>query len=115
MDVAILAGSWFDPAPGARKQMENAQLLQSLEAVAGELAVEIRQEDLEGSSGGLYRLHGHACILVDRNLSVSERVDLMARSLARLPLDGVFMPPTVRQLLENRATPPPEASDAERP
>jgi hypothetical protein len=85
--------------------MENAQLLHSLEAVAGELAVQIRHEDLEGSPGGLYRLRGRICILVDRNLSVSERVDLMARSLAQLPLDGVFMPPTVRELLESRAMP----------
>ena len=85
--------------------MENAQLLHSLEAVADELAVEIRHEDLEGSCGGLYRLRGRICILLDRNLSVSERVTLMVRSLAQLPLDGLFIPPAVRELLESRASP----------
>ncbi len=65
--------------------MENVQLLHSLEAVAGELAVQIRHEDLEGNRGGLCRLRGRVCILVDRNLSVSERVNLMARCLAQLP------------------------------
>ncbi len=84
--------------------MENVQLLQSLEAVAEELSVDIRHEDLEGGRGGLFRLRGRSCILVDRNLSVAERVDLMTRSLSQLPLDGVFMPPAVRELLEFRAT-----------
>jgi hypothetical protein len=86
--------------------MENVQLLQSLEAVADELSVEIRHEDLEGSRGGLFRLRGHCCILVDRNSSVAERVDLLVRSLSQLPLDGVFMPPAVREMLERRATSP---------
>lgn len=89
--------------------MENAQLLQNLEAIAGELSVEIRLENLEdlgGSRGGLFRLRGQPCILMDRNLSVPERVNLLARSLAQLPLDGVFMPPAVRELLESRATSP---------
>ena len=86
--------------------MEDAQLLQSLEIVADELAVEVRREDLDGSRGGLCRLRGRTCILVDRNLSLAERVDLMARSLARLPLDGVFMPPAVRELLEQRSASP---------
>jgi hypothetical protein len=86
--------------------MENAQLLQILEAIAGELAVDIRQEDLDGSRGGLFRLRGRCCILVEQKLSLSERVELMVRSLAQLPLDGVFIPPTVRQLLESRAASP---------
>ncbi len=87
--------------------MKNAQLLQTLEAVAAELSVEIRIEnlaDLGGHRGGLFRLRGQPCILMDRNSSVPERVDLLTRSLARLPLDGVFMPPAVRELLESRAT-----------
>ena len=86
--------------------MENEQLLHSLEAVAGELAVQIRHEDLEGSRGGLFRLRGRVCILVDRNLSVSERVNLMARCLAQLPLDGVFMPPKVREMLRESSDVP---------
>ena len=82
--------------------MNDARLLQELEAVASELSVEIRLEDLEGSRGGLFRLRGQTCILLDRELSVPERVDLMVRSLARLPLDGVFLRPAVRELLQER-------------
>ena len=86
--------------------MTDAQLLQTLEAVADDLGVEIRREDLEGSRGGLCRLRGRPCILVDRDLTLPERVDLVARSLARLPLDGVYMPPVVREYVEERTAPP---------
>ena len=84
--------------------VEEARLLQELEAVASQLSVEIRHEDLDGSRGGLFRLRGQTCILLDRELSLPERVDLMARALARLPLDGVFLRPAVREYLEGRTT-----------
>lgn len=82
--------------------MDDAHLLQELETLACDLAVEVRREDLEGSRGGLYRLRDRTCILIDRRLSVPERVDLMARALACLPLGGVFIRPAVRELLERR-------------
>lgn len=84
--------------------MNDARLLQELEAVASELSVEVRHEDLEGSRGGLIRLRGQTCILLDRDLSIPERLELMARSLARLPLDDVFLRPAVRELLRDRAS-----------
>ena len=83
--------------------MNDAHLLQELEAVASQLSVEVRHEDLEGSRGGLVRLRGQRCILLDRELSVPERVELMAGALARLPLDDVFLRPVVRELLEDHA------------
>ena len=85
--------------------MDYAKLLHSLEVVAAELAVEIRQDDLQGRPGGMFRHRDQTCIVVDRNLPLPERVDLMARSLSRLSLDGVFMPPAVRELLEGSAPP----------
>ena len=84
--------------------MNEARLLQELEAVASELSVEVRHEDLEGSRGGLVRLRGRTCILLDRDLSIPERLELMARSLARLPLEDVFLRPAVRELLRDRAS-----------
>lgn len=76
--------------------------LQELEALAADLAVEVRYEDL-GGRGGLCRFGGRTCLLVDRNLSVPERVDLFVRGLSALPLEGVFIRPHLRELLEGRA------------
>lgn len=84
--------------------MNEAHLLQELEAVASQLSVEVRHEDLEGSRGGLIRLRGETCILLDRELPVGERVEVLAGALARLPLEDVFLPPAVRELLEDRAS-----------
>lgn len=86
--------------------MDHARLLQELEAVAAELAVEVRREDLDGSRGGLCRLRGRTCILLDRSLSVPERVDLMVGALSQLALDDVFVRPAVRELLERRSIAP---------
>ncbi|MFC1526198.1 hypothetical protein ACFL6X_05230 [Candidatus Latescibacterota bacterium] len=83
--------------------MEESLLLQELEALAAELAVDVRYEDLD-SRGGLCRFGGRTCLLLSRDLSVPERVDLFAEGLAGLPLEGVFMRPRVRELLERRAS-----------
>ncbi len=92
------------PLPHQPDAIEEARLLQELEAVASQLSVEIRHEDLDGSRGGLFRLRGQTCILLDRELPLRERVDLMASALARLPLDDVFLRPAVREYLEGRTT-----------
>jgi hypothetical protein len=83
--------------------MEESLLLQELEALAAELAVDVRYEDLD-SRGGLCRFGGRTCLLLNRNLTVSERVNLFAEGLADLPLEGVFMRPRVREFLERRVS-----------
>ena len=82
--------------------MDQALLFQELEALAAELEVEVRYDDL-ASRGGLCRVGDRTCLFVNRNLSLVERVDVFADALASLPLDGVFIRPRVRDLLENRA------------
>ena len=79
--------------------MEQATILQELETLAADLAVEIRYEALEGN-GGLCRYEDKTCIIANRALAVSERVHLLSRELARFPLDDVFIRPRIRELLE---------------
>ncbi|MFH1567327.1 MAG: hypothetical protein ABIL09_04945 [Gemmatimonadota bacterium] len=82
--------------------MDQTAVLQDLEALAAALQIDVRYEDLEGR-GGLCRFGGRTCLLVSRGLSVPERVDLFVGGLSSLPLDGVFIRPRVRELLERRA------------
>jgi hypothetical protein len=79
--------------------MNQALLLQELETLAAQLGVEVRYEELE-SAGGLCRYGGKYCLIASRNLSVAGRIRLLARELGRLPLEGVFLRPSVRELLE---------------
>ena len=86
--------------------MEEAQLLQQLEALAVDLGVEIRYDDLEESRGGLCRCRDRTYLVVDHHLSLPQRVQLLSCELSRLCLDDVFLRPDLRELLESRACGP---------
>ena len=79
--------------------MDQAIILQELEALATDLAIEIRYDELE-STGGLCRFKGRTCLIVNRYLSVAERIRLFSRELYQFPLGDVFIRPQVRQVLE---------------
>ena len=79
--------------------MDQAIILQELEALATDLAIEIRYDELE-STGGLCRFKGRTCLIVNRYLSVAERIRLFSRELSQFPLGDVFIRPQVRQVLE---------------
>ena len=76
--------------------------LQELEALAADLAVEVRYEEMVGR-GGLCRFGGRTCLIADRALPLPDRVDLFVRALSSLPLEGVYIRPHLRELLESRA------------
>jgi hypothetical protein len=81
--------------------MNQTLLLQELETLAAQLGVEVRYEELE-SSGGLCRYGGKLCLIASRHLPLAGRIRLLSRELGRLPLEGIFLRPSVRELLENR-------------
>ena len=81
--------------------MNQILLLQELETLAAQLGVELRYEELE-TSGGLCRYSGKLCLIVDRRLPLARRIALLSRELGRLPLEGVFLRPSVRELLEKQ-------------
>ena len=83
--------------------MDEAIILQELEALAEALAVEVRYDDFDGR-GGLCRYGGKTYLIINRDFSVSERIDLISNGLARFSLDDVFIRPQVRKLLEERAS-----------
>lgn len=87
--------------------MNQALLLQELETLAVQLGVEVRYEELE-SQGGLCRYRGRLCLIASRHLSVAGRIRLFSRELSRLSLEGVFLRPSVRELLENQSEAPTE-------
>ena len=83
--------------------MDGSIILQELESLAEDLAIEIRYDDFEGR-GGLCRYGGRAYLILNRTLPVDERIDLISRALARFPLDDVFIRPQVREVLEKRVS-----------
>lgn len=85
--------------------MEDALILQELEALAAELEIEVRYEDLDGAAGGLCKVRGRQSLILDRTLLPSERVSSLSRALARCPFEELFVRPHVRALLESHRPP----------
>ncbi|MFT5375962.1 MAG: hypothetical protein ACI906_002791 [Candidatus Latescibacterota bacterium] len=82
--------------------MDETALLQELEALAEELAIEVRYDTLEGL-GGLCRYGGKAYLILNRDSNNTERLNAFARAFSRLSLDAVFVRPQVREFIEENA------------
>ena len=82
--------------------MSEPMLLQELEALARRLGVKVRSGSLEGS-GGLCRYGGATHLILNRSLSVPERIEEFLRALRQLDLDAVFVVPKIREMIEEEA------------
>jgi hypothetical protein len=84
--------------------VNETSLLEHLEEIAFRLGVDLRYENLGlgglRCDGGYCRLSGKPMILVNRRDSRRRKILILARSLARLDLDGIFIPPAVRKVIE---------------
>jgi hypothetical protein len=92
--------------------VDPARLYDALLSVALKLGVEIRVERLLVDSqraGGLCRLRGRQLVLLDDRSSTVERSAALAEALSELDLEGIYMPPEARLVVEaaRRAAPAP--------
>jgi hypothetical protein len=83
--------------------MNETNLLQELEALAEELAIEVRYDTLEGT-GGLCRYGGKTYLILSRELNNAEKLRVFARAFSRLSLDAIFVRPQVREFIETHAS-----------
>ena len=79
--------------------MDDEALLWELERVARRLGIEVRYEDCEGR-GGMGLLRGRRVIFVDERRPPVGRAEVIASCLAQLDLEGLFIPPRVREFIE---------------
>jgi hypothetical protein len=86
--------------------MNDTLLLQHLEEIAHRLGVELRYENLSHSGirseGGFCKVAGKPIILINRKDSRHRKILVLARSLRKLNLEGIFIPPAVRRVIESR-------------
>jgi hypothetical protein len=84
--------------------MTESSMLEHLEEIALRLGVELRYEQLGMGGlrcdGGYCRVAGKPLILVNRKDSRRRKILVLARSLAKLDLEGIFIPPAVRKIIE---------------
>ncbi len=92
--------------------MKPEQLTEVLETAAGQIGVRVRYETLgpaTGGMGGLCRIHGDWCVIIDKKATPSERVSILMDALAGLDTEGVYLPPKVREVLSSRRAARPAA------
>jgi hypothetical protein len=86
--------------------MKAEQLAEILETAATQLGVKVRYEALTTSGptggGGLCRVKGDWCVIIDKKTAPSERASILTDALATMDTDAIFLPPKVRELLAQR-------------
>jgi hypothetical protein len=79
--------------------MRDSELLDAMEDLARKSGIRVRRESFRGD-GGLCRVGDQQSIIINRSRMPAEQVQILAASLALIDLDGVFMPPQVRDLID---------------
>jgi|HubBroStandDraft_6_1064221.scaffolds.fasta_scaffold56116_5 hypothetical protein len=96
--------------------MKPEQLTEALEQAANQLGIQVRYDTMTGDvagGGGLCKLKGQWCVIIDRKTPPSDRAATLTEALAQFDTDGVFLPPKVREALTaRRAALHPPAADA---
>ena len=82
--------------------MRPEQITEALEQAAAHLGVRVRYETMTGETaggGGLCKLKGQWCVLIDRRTPPAERAALLVEALAGFDTESIFLPPEVRDAL----------------
>ena len=109
--------------------MTPLRVLAELESIAARMGIAVRAEPfgskLLRGRGGRCWVHGRPLVVMDASLATVDRIPLLAAALARFELDleGVYVAPAVRALIEaaresarpRRAAPAPAPERAGRP
>lgn len=84
--------------------MNDKVLLSQLEELAERVGITVRYENMNGEnspgSGGLCRLKGEYVLIVHSRAALREKIRVMARALRQFDLNGIYLRPVLRELLE---------------
>jgi hypothetical protein len=85
-------------------EMADRDILRHLTDLVESLDIQIRYDVLGdddiGCKGGHCRLKGKRLLIVDRRLPLPEKILLFLDVLRQQDLEGMFVPPVIRRLLE---------------
>jgi hypothetical protein len=84
------------------KQLEKETLFQEMREVCSEVGYLLRIEKGD-FRGGHCILKQEKILLINRRLTIDGRLSSLARALAEMDLDAVYVKPAVRQFIENEA------------
>jgi hypothetical protein len=95
--------------------MKPEQMTETLEQAATQLGIQVRYETMTGDaagSGGLCKVKGVWCVIIDRKTPPMERAAMLIDALAGFDTDAVFLPPQVRDAVAAKRAERVPATDA---
>jgi len=95
--------------------MKPEQMTETLEQAAAQLGVQVRDDTMTGDAaggGGLCKVKGTWCVIIDRKTPPAERAAMLIEALAGFDTDAMFLPPQVRDALAAKRTERPEPTPA---
>ena len=85
--------------------MKPEQITEVLEQAAAHLGIRVRYEAMTGETvgaGGLCKVRGQWNVIIDRRANASDRAATLVDALARFDVEGIYLPPEVREALAQR-------------
>jgi hypothetical protein len=85
--------------------MKPEQITEALEQAAAQLGIDVRYEAMTGDAaggGGLCKLKGKWCVIIDRKTPPADRAATLIDALIGFDTDAVYLPPKVREALAIR-------------
>jgi hypothetical protein len=92
--------------------MKPEQMTETLEQAAAQLGVQVRYETMTGDAaggGGLCKVKGVWCVIMDRKTPPTERAAMLIDALAGFDTDAVFLPPQLRDAIAAKRSERPPA------
>jgi hypothetical protein len=86
--------------------MEDTELERHLKDILKRLEVRIRMEPLEEGIGGFCRLEKEPLVVLSKTSTRKQRIDVMLGALRRIDSGGIYIPPSIRDLLEENRNEP---------
>jgi hypothetical protein len=84
--------------------MKPTQLYQHLQETAEKLGIRVSEQNLRttgvNARSGLCRVKGESIFIMDKNLPVRQKTEILADCLRQMPLEDVYLVPAVRNYLE---------------
>jgi hypothetical protein len=90
--------------------MDDGVLLNQLEELAGKLGIEIRYGNIaveeSHRTGGLCRVKGQYVLIIHSRLTVKEKIGIITKTLKGFEMDGLYVIPVIRELLDKSSKEP---------
>ncbi len=84
--------------------MDENTILGQLEELAQSLGIEVRSELIKKEStfypGGLFRLKGEYCLILNTSATLRDKIQTMAKAVNRFDLSQVYVRPGLREFLD---------------